>query len=491
MEDVSRKYSLDLRLLFGMAYGSPWFARWGYRFRSGSFGLNELDYNDAIDHLSFLPLHALLHDANINSSANASNLHHIITSYRKLHSLDTVRSLLRYLIDLRQQSPAALPPPPPPPKKKPEVIPPPPRTKRARSERKKFRDFASVAVDLASRWPVRRLITTAQVVVDALLAHGRMMTRQEVRDAARQTIGDTGLIDFVLKSLGNTVIDRHIIRRKSNPINRVLEFSLDKLPHRNSPASAAADKPPPKVSVTADNADEGVDDDTTTSTSSNSSVQLDKDLQSVYKCVLSTRPREAQIVLDSKQWAKTFDLRDEADDLLRFFIHWMPSVAQMSGLTRALPPPELVVLHPHASIGDLKFEAERAMRDTYCLMERFRASEIDGVDGEEWEAVMIAGVQSGGTVWVRGEGADMGCEFKYEGGADTWAVGCGCGARDDDGERMVACDACDVWHHTRCIGIKDEEPVPQLFVCARCGSSILATAAAEEEKGMGMMGIKV
>lgn len=43
-------------------------------------------------------------------------------------------------------------------------------------------------------------------------------------------------------------------------------------------------------------------------------------------------------------------------------------------------------------------------------------------------------------------------------------------ARDDDGERMVSCDVCEIWQHTRCIdwyqiGIKDS--VPALHLCQK------------------------
>jgi hypothetical protein len=39
---------------------------------------------------------------------------------------------------------------------------------------------------------------------------------------------------------------------------------------------------------------------------------------------------------------------------------------------------------------------------------------------------------------------------------------------DDDGERMVACDACGVWKHTRCEGVADDAPAPSAFVCGQC-----------------------
>ena len=43
-----------------------------------------------------------------------------------------------------------------------------------------------------------------------------------------------------------------------------------------------------------------------------------------------------------------------------------------------------------------------------------------------------------------------------------------CGVRDDDGERMVACDACGLWGHTRCGGVPDEEDPPPGYVCPAC-----------------------
>ena len=57
------------------------------------------------------------------------------------------------------------------------------------------------------------------------------------------------------------------------------------------------------------------------------------------------------------------------------------------------------------------------------------------------------------------------------GGPEDWLVACSCGVRDDDGERMAACDACGAWAHTRCAGTRDEEPVPPLFLCAACAAA--------------------
>ena len=36
-------------------------------------------------------------------------------------------------------------------------------------------------------------------------------------------------------------------------------------------------------------------------------------------------------------------------------------------------------------------------------------------------------------------------------------------AVDDDGERMVACDNCGIWMHSRCIGIEDDFEIAHDF----------------------------
>lgn len=462
MVDTSRKKSIDLRLLLGVAYGSPWFSRWGYQYRMGSFGVTEEFYAQALDQLSSLPLDTLVAESSI--AGHSWDVSRVI--HRRLRwssqcepftRLSTVRDLLRYLLSLRNRPAISHPNPPQPPK-----LPSKPQTKRSAvmEKRKRCRGFDAVAAELESRWPVRRLRVAAEVIVDALLDHGGM-TRQEVRDAARLTIGDTGLLDFVLKSLGNCIVGNHVVRRTSNPATRVLEFRLEEIP------------------------DEGVveaerEEEDSPGTPSLGVEQVERELEVVCQALVAARPEAARAILDAKHWIKRFPLVDDNDDRLRFLCKWMPSAREMRKLTRSLPPPEVVVVEAHASIGDLRREAEKAMRETYCMMEGFRLRRLDGVEGEEWDPVMVGGAESGSIVAVSGEGANLECELRCEGGADSWSVGCACGARDDDGERMVACDSCDVWHHTRCIGISDGQPAPPLFLCSSCGSSILGAAATFE-----------
>lgn len=52
------------------------------------------------------------------------------------------------------------------------------------------------------------------------------MTRQEARDAARLHIGDTGLIDHVLKAMNNVIIGNYIVWRSVNRSTKVLEYTI-------------------------------------------------------------------------------------------------------------------------------------------------------------------------------------------------------------------------------------------------------------------------
>ena len=40
-------------------------------------------------------------------------------------------------------------------------------------------------------------------------------------------------------------------------------------------------------------------------------------------------------------------------------------------------------------------------------------------------------------------------------------------------KKMVSCDICEVWQHTRCCGIDDSETVPLQFVCTGCCDSLV------------------
>ncbi|EEF28910.1 PHD finger protein MALE MEIOCYTE DEATH 1 [Ricinus communis] len=479
VEDVSKKRFMDLRLLYGVAYGHSWFGRWGYKFCRGSFGVTEHNYNSAIEILSSLALNKIIQD--FSNTNEYKEMKQMIDYYRNLSEtqLITFRDLLRFMLTIKS-CPCA--------QKKLRLAADatasssaPKSTARVAALQKKplvkqkctrYRKFSSLIGSLESRWPARRLEYTAGVIVDALKAkkkadkysHGGM-TRQDVRDAARMHIGDTGLLDYVLKSMNNVIIGGHVVRRAVNPKTKILEYSIDELGKENRSAGlteieAAVPEPLPAAPVP------GAD--------------LYADLGYLYLKVLLNYPESelaelaTQTILDSKHFVKVWPFKDEEDELLRFICQVMPNIIHLEvELKKELPPGEIVVLPLHSTVAELKQAAENALRDTYCIMENFEVTEINQMEELMDEELLFGSVESGAELFMRGNGMDLNTELRYESGPDNWKVRCQCGAEDDDGERMVACDICEVWQHTRCNGIEDSEAVPLLFVCTRCCDSMI------------------
>lgn len=48
-------------------------------------------------------------------------------------------------------------------------------------------------------------------------------------DAARLHIGDTSLLDYVLRSLNNVIVGNYVVRRMVNPSSRILEYTIHEL----------------------------------------------------------------------------------------------------------------------------------------------------------------------------------------------------------------------------------------------------------------------
>ncbi|KAE8697186.1 Detected protein of unknown function [Hibiscus syriacus] len=273
--------------------------------------------------------------------------------------------------------------------------------------------FTNVIAHMDSRWPAKRLEFAAEVIVDALkehkseVGHGGM-TRQDLRDAARMHIGDTGLLDYGLKSMNNVIVGCHIVRRGINS-TRVLEYTIDDI---DNPVKESEEKGEMHQKPLLD-----------VSPAPIPGTDVYNDVVYLYNNTLMNYPESdllelaTQAVVDGKQFN-------------------MPTEISPSG--------ELVTVPLHATVLDLKEAAEKALRDTYCIMDKFVVTEIDNLDEMEDKDVMFGALES---------------------------VRCQCGARDDDGERMIACDIHELWQHTRCCGIEDSEAVPPLFVCPECCTS--------------------
>ncbi|GMY05188.1 PHD finger protein MALE MEIOCYTE DEATH 1 [Fagus crenata] len=101
VEDVSKKRSMDLRLLYGVAYGHSWFGKWGYKFCRGSFGVAEYNYNKAIEILSSLELDQIIQD--FSNTDQCRDIKQIIRHCRNMSEtqLVTIKDLLRFMLTVK------------------------------------------------------------------------------------------------------------------------------------------------------------------------------------------------------------------------------------------------------------------------------------------------------------------------------------------------------------------------------------------------------
>ncbi|KAL3629065.1 hypothetical protein CASFOL_027126 [Castilleja foliolosa] len=486
VEDLSSKRKMDLRLLHGVAYGHSWFGRWGYRFCHGSFGVKEHNYETAMDILSSLELDQVIDDFSVRNGCTL--IKKMIHHYRTMSdtNLVTIRDLFRFMLTLKTISPTGR-------YSATSVIQSPTRSGKevafstpftrcsfkystrvavrncsvGKEKIAKCRKFSNLAANLDSRWPVRRLEHVAEVIVEALKEKRETnktsrsgMTRQEARDAARLHIGDTGLIDHVLKVMNNVIVGNFIVRRAVNRCTKVLEYTIQEF--KGGSKESFCTKVPGTIHTLTINPELSIYDNITY----------------LYSNVLLGYPESdsaslaVQMILHSKHFVKEWPFRDKDDDSLRFACRLITTSSIDDDVIRGFPTREFITVPLYATLGDLKMAVQNAMRDTYCVMEKLIVTEIIGKEGVEDEEVLFGLIESGQEIGVRGCGLDLEIDLRYQGGTENWTVRCKCGAGDDDGERMVACDICETWQHTRCSGIEDAEAVPRMFVCDSCCCSL-------------------
>ncbi|XP_042490006.1 PHD finger protein PERSISTENT TAPETAL CELL 1 [Macadamia integrifolia] len=443
LTDVARKRNMDLRLIHGVAYGEPWFSRWGYRFGHGSFGVTQLMYQKAIEAIQGMPLCLLVH--HLGSSNHEIPV--ILHRYQMMSSssLLTLGHLFHFMLQLKSHLP---------------------------QEKNKASDNSSIVFDTASRWSPKRVEMAAQVIVDALRkAENRWVSRQEVRDAARVYIGDTGLLDFVLKSLGNHIVGNYIVRRSVNPVTKVLEYCLEDI-------SCSL---PNQANLSQIN-----------QCGQLKRLQLMKDIFYLYKYILNEQrpaalvtrmftaiPVAARIILDTKHLIKDYggelcpNTGHGENLMVLCTICLNDKVETNEGMMKALPPHEVIVLPAYGTVEELKKEVQRVFKEMYWGLRSFVVELIIGLNAKDSDLILKI-VQGQSQFVVKGRILDKGINIDgiYEGSIDNHVMDCPCGAKEDDGERMISCDICEVWQHTRCVRIGNNEDVPHIFLCSRCEHDI-------------------
>ncbi|KAF8412025.1 hypothetical protein HHK36_004585 [Tetracentron sinense] len=434
--DASKKYGLEYRLLHGITNGHPWYGEWGYQFGSGSFALTLDAYQKAVDTLSDIPLSSFFSQGR----KPRTRLQDVIVFYQSLSECELVKTrdlfcfLMRLIHDTHKSPNATC---------------------------KKSESCSSRVLCAWTKDDVQRV---EQTMIKVLIAVGANWVTWRALRGATCKVASTELLDYCLKDLGGKLAaDGRVVHTQCNPNSNAMEYKLE-------PVSVA----PPAFPFLKSNFP--------------SEEHLLRDMKFLYDSILhpqtmlSYRPqkmrevaiRSAKKLLDCKQFVKDYK-PDKMANKTPFAIRISCQVELVDHpKDYTAPPPELIVLLPNATVADLKIEATKAFNEVYVMFKRFRAEELlDYGCIEDCTCVNFL-VGSRGSVRIRGRcvgGENELNRFRMERGTDIWTVDCSCGAKDDDGERMLACDTCGVWQHTRCAGIQDSDAVPAKFMCDSCRST--------------------
>ncbi|KAK3133512.1 hypothetical protein QOZ80_6AG0537470 [Eleusine coracana subsp. coracana] len=428
--DVSKKYGTDYRVLHAIATGCSWYSQWGFQLSQGSFGITPEEYCKAIANLSSVPLsHFFQH-----SRSPRNQLQDTIAFYQSIsmRPLTTIRELFLYILELASSKSVH---------------------NHSRSIHKKEVAYSH----LQEAWSDEEIKHVIDIALKVLCAVGtRWVAKRTLKAAISHSIGSPQLVDYCLKTLGSRSIDDMAIAVRCNSEKNSIEYRL-------------TDKTIPVQKTCLPTWE-----------------HLVRDIKFLFEMLLhphSIHPykpvdihedakRSAMILLDCKQFKKHYDLEEN-------FLPKNPSLlyiwCQVELLDQVEDPPvipaELLTLSQTATVADLKVEATRTFRDMYLMLQTFVANQLldSGTASESTQIKLLFG--ENGTVCVQGKcvgGERRVAFYRMERGVDKWIVDCSCGAKDDDGERMLSCDSCHVWQHTRCAGISDFDQMPKRYVCKTC-----------------------
>ncbi|XP_008802928.2 PHD finger protein At1g33420-like [Phoenix dactylifera] len=436
--DISKKYGMEYRLLHAVTAGRPWYGDWGYRFGAGSFALTAVAYQKAVETLSNIPLSVFF----CHARSPRTPLQNVIALYRSMsdHQLVTVGNLFCYVTRLLHES------------------------REQRKPENPLSKWAEATSGVSGTWTNEDVERAEKAMVKVLRAVGgsKWVTWRALRGATFQAIKSPELLDHCLKELGGKAIgDGTVVAARRNAETSAIEYRLEAASNQTM---------------------------TTRYLSRPSADQLLQDLKFLYDALLSPatmqsyRPQateeaassSASKLLDCKQFIKHYDepasnQLPSGQSMLPIWCH-VELIDHPKGYTT--PPPELLILPMTATIADLKQQATRAFQETYLIFQRFQAEQLilDRGDVSDFALVRhILGLNEIARIRGTCSGVDQRFgQFRMERGLENWIVDCDCGAKDDDGERMMACDACGVWQHTRCAGISDHDEVPAKYVCRKC-----------------------
>ncbi|RZR78723.1 hypothetical protein BHM03_00004157 [Ensete ventricosum] len=409
--DVSKKHGMEFRLLQAVTAGQPWYGNWGYQFGAGSFGHTTEAYRKAVDALSSTPLP--------DDRSLSTQLQKTIALYAFLspQRLKTLRDLFCFITQ---------------------------QIKDCYGEKNLGADATEKPQDPESlpmcTWRQEDINRAENAIIKIRQAvkESKWVTWRALRGATFSSIGSLELLDYCLRKLaGRAVADGLVVAVKCNaePSKECLLHDLRLLYDALlNPATMQPYEP-----------------------------------RSMWE---SSQSSSAKII-DCKQFIKHYDKNKDLVAAHPFTLCvWCRMELADKPKNYLAPPPEVLLLPLHATVADLKSEATKAFQETYLILQTFQAEQVlvNGEDADDAAQISFL-LGPDDSVQVRGRCLGGGCELeqlRMERGTETWTVDCTCGTKDDDGERMLACDRCGVWKHTRCSGIDDLDEVPAKFVCGSC-----------------------
>lgn len=444
--DVSKKYGLDYRLLHAVQRGHPWYGNWGYEFGNGSFGITHESYKSSLQWLSKLPLDSVLSDV----GRCDSQVKQIVSFYSSFSEkpLLTVQDLICFIMALLHKFHDQI------------------EARKCSGNIMITMDKANINTESAEPKCVPKVVgevTEAMLKVLRVANRSMWITWQDLRGATCHR-RDPEILNYALTGLEGKTIGKGVVQCRCNSTARTLEYRLkdrESIAAESTYTSAIHPKQPMKEHVLGD-------------------------LKTLYHALFDPLPtadlqrcrlrkqcvHASRKLLDCKQFIKDYEANHPIvttdSDSIRVFV-----VAEIleEETNYHRPPPELLIMPKNATVADLKREAAQAFKDVYICFERFQVENIQELKNIKDSTNLRLLIGPGGVVTIQGRcGGDM-SKYRVERGTQIWTVDCPCGTRVDDGERMIACDYCEVWQHTRCVNISDTSEVPPVFTCENCGDN--------------------
>ncbi|XP_027333042.1 PHD finger protein At1g33420-like [Abrus precatorius] len=434
--DLSKKFGLEYRLLHAITEGYSWYGNWGYEFGAGSYALTQDVYRKAVNALSTMPLSSFL----FLGRGPRTRLQCVISLYQSLADtgLVTIKDLFSFMLALIHKCRNPL-------------------TKT--SEQHEDTSTANVLCP----WASNDVEDVQQTFIKVLLASGaysedkwvswRFLKGSVCKGAASE------LLDYSLKHFrGKSASNGMVVQSRCNPVSNAVEFRLDQLSSVQSGFGAISSYP----------SEEQVISDLRFLFYS--IIHPDKMASNGRWIVKKSVVDSARKLLDCKQFMKDYKPEKVAAELPPAIRLWCSVELSDQPKDDPSPPPELIILPLNATLSDLMSEVTSVFQEVYVMYKRFQAEKLleFGSVSDSYTLKFLLGTS--GFVQIQGK-----CpakhrlnRFRMERGTEAWKVDCPCGANDDDGERMLACDTCGVWQHTRCAGIDNSDSIPSKFVCLRC-----------------------